>query len=445
MAGKNIIFALMKRLIIILTMCIPLIMNAQKTMSVLNRMHQVNKGEKLAEIAMQYNITEQDLLAANPDIKKKKKLKKGTYLTIPQSSTALQNEAATKRTITSHIKIGVILPFVERSERAQKMIEFYQGFLMAADSIKKEGISLDIYTYSSGTTEADIMAVLVKPEIPKLDILFGPVDEQQLPTTIHFCKENNTRLVLPFINGQSTSSNPHLYIACPNNNVTTTDAAALVTRAYPNKNFVILKSNSQNTKGILFTQTLSDMLSKNGNNVHVLNINSDDFSYESAMSQFKDNVIVPDNPSLKTLNTLILKLNSFRQKHSNYNISLLGYPEWQTYTNKLLNSFFMYDTYVYSPYYYNTLAANTKYFEKAFAKNFGKEIAINYPRYAMMGFDLAFYFLHDILTNKSPNGNQQVPYQNMYNFVQDAENSGYSNRFIQLIHYTKTKQIELIR
>jgi hypothetical protein len=437
----------MKRLIIILLMCIPLIADAQNTMSVLNRLHQVNKGETLYGIAQQYNITEQDLLLANPEIKKKKKLKKGIYLTIPQSKAATQGkdamaEAASKRK-PSVLKVGVILPFVEKSERAKKMIEFYRGFLMAADSAKREGRNLEIYAYSSGSTEADIMEVLGKPEIAQLDILFGPVDEQQLPATITICKNNNTRLVLPFVNGQSTTGNPHLYIACPNNAVAITEATGLVTRAHGNKNFIILKSNTDNNKGALFTQTLSDMLSKNGNIVRVLNINGDDSSYEAAMNQFKDNIIVPDNTSIKTLNILISKLDTFRQKHPNYNISLLGYPEWQTYTDKLLNSFFTFDTYIYSPYYYNALASNTKYFEQAYTRNFGKLMAINYPRYAMMGFDLAIYFMHEMLTS-DPIG-QQAPYQNMYKFVQDTENSGYSNRFIQLIHYTKTKQIELIR
>ena len=114
----------MKRLIIILLMCIPLIADAQNTMSVLNRLHQVNKGETLYGIAQQYNITEQDLLLANPEIKKKKKLKKGIYLTIPQSKAATQGkdamaEAASKRK-PSVLKVGVILPFVEKSERAKK-------------------------------------------------------------------------------------------------------------------------------------------------------------------------------------------------------------------------------------------------------------------------------------------------------------------------------------
>jgi murein DD-endopeptidase MepM/ murein hydrolase activator NlpD len=440
----------MKRLIITLLMCIPFILDAQNTMLELNRLHQVIKGETLYGIAKQFNITEQELRAANPNIPENGKIKKGEYLTIPKPKTTLTTTETvipevTKKTASTSIKVGVILPFEEKSERAKKMIEFYQGFLMAADSLKKEGISLDIYTFNCGTLEAEVMEILGKPEMATLDILFGPVDEQQLPATINFCKLRDIKLVLPFNNEQSTISNPNLYIACPSNTVTIAEAATLVTRAHPNKNFIILKSNNENSKGSLFTKTLANLLSKQGNAVRVLNIDGDDATYKSAFSQSKDNIIVPDNTSIKTLNILISNLDTFKQKHPEYNISLLGYPEWQTYTNTLLNSFFNFDTYLYSSYYYNALATNTKSFEQAFTRNFGKPMAINYPRYAMMGFDLAYYFIHEIHANGSAIISQHIPYQNMYKFVQDADNSGCSNRFMQLIHYTKTKQIELIR
>jgi murein DD-endopeptidase MepM/ murein hydrolase activator NlpD len=425
----------------------PSILGAQNTISVLNSMHQVKKGETLLSIAKQYNVTEQDLLLMNPEIKKKGKLKKGTYVTIPsvrteQTEVAVLDEKKVKE--ISNIKIGVILPFEEKTERAKKMVEFYQGFLMAADSVKKEGISLDIYAYSCGNKESELMQVLMKPEVATLDIIFGPVDEQQIPAAVNFCKINKIKLVLPFTNTQSIFDNPHLYIASPNYTVGTIEAAELATRAFSNKNFVILKSNNDTVKGNLFTKTLTEMLGKQGNNVRVLNIDGDDMSYESAMNQYKDNIIVPDNTSIKTLNILISKLDTFKQKHSNYNISLLGYPEWQTYTNTLLNSFFANDTYIYSSYYYNALAANTKSFEQAFTNNFKKPMSVNYPRYAMMGFDLAYYFVHDIWTNNLKSINHE-PYQNMYKFVQEADNGGFCNRFIQLIHYTKTRQIELIK
>ena len=439
----------MKQLVITIMLCIPFISNAQNTLSALNRLHQVSKGENIMVIAKQYNVTEQAIRLANPEIKKNGKLKKGTYLIIPRTEETSQSETSTisvtKKEVPTNIKVGIILPFEEKTDRAKKMVEFYQGFLMAADSIKREGLNIDIYTYNSGTKEAEVMEILGKPEISTLDYLFGPVDEQQLPATISFCKQYNIKLVLPFTNGQSTSGNPQLYIACPNNAVTISEAASLVSKAYCDKNFIIFKSNNTNSKGNLFTQTLSDMLSRQGNTVRYLNKESDDLTYESVMNPIKDNVIVLDDPGIKSLNILVSKLDSFRQNHLNYNISLLGYPEWQTYTNTMLNNFFKFDTYTYSTYYYNALATNTKAFEHAFTKNFGKPMAVNFPRYAMMGFDLAYYFIHEFMEDGKVTGNQHIPYQNMYKFVKDTEDGGYSNRFVQLIHYTRNKQIELIR
>ena len=409
----------MKRLIITILICIPYILHAQDAMLVLNRLHQVSKGETLLEIAKQYNVTEQELLSSNPEVKKKGKLKKGTYLMIPKATPQEQPEIVSMETkkepTSSNIKIGLILPFEEKTERAKKMVEFYQGFLMAADSVRKEGGDMDIFAYNSGLNESEIMDVLMKPEMATLDVLFGPVDEQQLPAAINFCKENKIRLVLPFTNGQSLAGNPHLYMASPSYDINSAEAVTLATRVLWDKNFIILKSNSANTKGSFFTQTLSETLKKQGKDVRVLNIDGDDLAYESAMNQFKDNVIVPDNVSIKTLNILLSQLDT------------------------------SYDTYIYSSYYYNALAPNTKSFEQAFTNNFSKVMMVCYPRYAMMGFDLAYYFLHEIRTNGATTTNRHEPYQNMYRFVKEGDNDGFCNRFIQLIHYKKNKQIELIK
>lgn len=446
---KSIIFAVMKRLIITILLCIPFILDAQNTMLELNRLHQVVKGETLYGIAKKYNITEEELRAANPDIPENGKVKKGKYLTIPKPASTTQAESVipqvTEKQTPSVLKIGVVLPFEEKSEKGKKMVEFYQGFLMAADSAKKEGLSLEIYAYSSGNTEAELMEVLMKPELSTLDMFFGPVDEQQIPAAINFCQLNNIKLVLPFTNDQALTERPMVYMASPSYTVCTTEAAEMVSKAYANKNFIIFKTNSPNNKGQYFTQELTVKMARQGNNVRVLNIDGDDFAYEAAMNQFKDNVIVPDNPSIKSLNILISKLDTFRQEHSNYNITLLGYPEWQTYTNTLLNSFFTFDTYIYSSYYYNALAPSTKAFEQAFTRNFNTAMAINYPRYAMMGFDLGYYFMHDIQAKETATLKEHEPYQNMFRFVQETDNSGFCNRFVQLIHFTKNNQIELIR
>lgn len=43
-----------------------------------------------------------------------------------------------------------MLPFTSTSQDEQsRMVEFYEGFLMAIDSLKHQGVSADIYTYDT--------------------------------------------------------------------------------------------------------------------------------------------------------------------------------------------------------------------------------------------------------------------------------------------------------
>ena len=65
----------MKRIILILTLVLPIALNGQDVKSILDRMHQVKKGETLEQIASTYNVSVEELLEANPDIKKRNKLK----------------------------------------------------------------------------------------------------------------------------------------------------------------------------------------------------------------------------------------------------------------------------------------------------------------------------------------------------------------------------------
>lgn len=62
-----------------------------------------------------------------------------------------ENTRSSKR--INVIKAAVVLPFLpdgaSKSESA-KMVEYYEGFLMAVDSLKRTGTSIDLYTYSTG-------------------------------------------------------------------------------------------------------------------------------------------------------------------------------------------------------------------------------------------------------------------------------------------------------
>lgn len=130
-------------------------------------MHKVKRKETVFSISREYGISEAELIAANPELKGENKIKKGTFLCIPYpkaqtvQSTQLQatptdselfreNRKETERFNT--IKAAVILPFLDGVSKSEssRMVEYYEGLLMAVDSLKHTGTSIDLYTYNSG-------------------------------------------------------------------------------------------------------------------------------------------------------------------------------------------------------------------------------------------------------------------------------------------------------
>ena len=131
-------------------------------------MHKVQRKETIFSISREYGITQEELIAANPELKNGK-LKRGTFLFIPYPKSEQKKEETAKapahtpsneelfsqsiqppKSIQT-VKTAVLLPFTDSSNRDEqlRMVEYYEGFLIAADSLKRQGISLDIYAYDT--------------------------------------------------------------------------------------------------------------------------------------------------------------------------------------------------------------------------------------------------------------------------------------------------------
>lgn len=70
-----------------------------------------------------------------------------------------------------------MLPFTAsgsiKPEEQTRMVEYYEGFLIAVDSLKRQGVSVDLYTYDTKGSTNVISSILNKPEMKNMDIIFG--------------------------------------------------------------------------------------------------------------------------------------------------------------------------------------------------------------------------------------------------------------------------------
>lgn len=426
----------------------PMLSLGQNVLSALENMHSISKGETWESIAADYGISVSELQTANPDMKNKK-LKKGKLLIIPKKTQVVPAAEVSEESLPvirssfPNLKVGILLPFGDK-----KMLEFYRGFLMSADSVRQSGTNLDIYAWDCGSTIAQIEPLL--PRLSELDVIFGPASPVQVPAVAEVCRERGIRLVLPFLSGQAMQDYPLVYDATAPAALVHDVAADYLVRHYAERNFVIVHTGNGDNHGHSLTETLSQNLTRQTKAPRVLELEGDDVAYESAFDQFRDNMIVLDDSSIRSLNIITARLKEFHQKHPNYRFSLIGYPEWQDETDRLLADFFAFDTYIISPSYYNVLDDRTRHFQHTYEKIFRTPIIQSNPRFAAFGFDLGYFFLKGISclgdTFEQMQGNlHQEPYQNWFQFKRNVSGMSFSNHFVQLIHFTPENKIELIR
>ena len=435
-------------------------------------MHRVERKETVYSICKQYGITEEELLAANPEIKNKK-LKKGKFLCIPYpketatTATPIQPQTNVDATLTdaqlfdknkkknekiSTIKAAVVLPFntdgTGTRDEQVRMVEYYEGFLMAMDSLKKQGISIDLYTYDSGKTVSSVNKILNKAEMKNMDIIFGPAHPEQVKPMAEFAQKHNSRLVIPFSSkGDDVFGNPAVYQINTPQSYLYSEVYEHYLRKFPNAHVIFLDAATGHTDKDDFVKGLKEELKNRQITFKELRgeyINPE--GMKLAVDSLRENVIIPTSGKNVVLTKILPQLIVTSREHPNYDMKLFGYPEWQTYTDDHLASFFELNTYFYSSFYTNNLFPAAIQFTNAYRKWFSKDMANTFPKYGMLGFDTAYFFLKG-LNDYGSNFEDQVkqmqvtPIQTGFKFDRVNNWGGFINRKVFFENFTKNYEL----
>ena len=434
-------------------------------------MHKIKRKETVYSISRMYNITEEELIAANPEIKNKS-LKRGKFLCIPYPKETAQQKPVTPEenmdaNLTdaqlfdknkkeskkiSTIKAAIVLPFgtdgTAKREEQVRMVEYYEGFLMALDSLKERGVSVDLYTYDSGNTQASVKQILNKPEMAGMDIIFGPAHTDQVKPMSDFAQKNNIRLVIPFTSkSDEVFNNPSVYQINTPQSYLYSEVYEHFLRKFSGANIIFLDAATGDEDKAEFIKGMKDELQSKQMTFKELKgemINPD--GLKLVVDSLRENVVIPTSGKNIALIKILPQLVVTTREHPNYNMKLFGYPEWQTYTNDHQASFYEMDTYFYSSFYTNNLFPAAIQFTQAFRKWYSKDMANTYPKYGMLGFDTAFFFLqglHRYGSNMEDNMNQMqiTPIQTGFKFDRVNNWGGFINRKVFFVHFTKNYEL----
>lgn len=337
------------------------------------------------------------------------------------------------------IRIGVMLPFKTSSAVSPQAVDYYRGLLLAVDSLRKTGTNFRIYTYN--TAETAMSTILRDSIIPHLNIIFGPDDALQFKQLNDFVAQNQTKLVNAFCPTSSTvNTNPNVFVLYPSASVMAEDATQLCASTFDKPNLVVVDTRKM-------AQPIVGKLKENVKKTRFLQLGFSQDELKSRLSKNKINIVLPSSNDMESAQAVIDQLEIFLKVNPQYQVKLLGYPDWLPSVEALENKLHVVDTYIFSPYFDNNASARNQTFRRSYQQAFHKSMLKSSPRMACYGFDSGYFLLKGLAKYGRLFGEQPVysaPLQNGFLFRRTGNSAGLVNHKMQFIHYRRDGGVELI-
>ena len=191
--------------------------------------HVVQHGETIYSLSRRYGITEAEFAKLN-DVSQG--LKAGAIIRLPKAKSAEQEEVTevintpAQATMNSEItfqklddsqdlNIALMLPMNINSKPNASYVEFYQGFLLGLDEIKKSGKgNTKLTVYNTAHDQLKVQQIVSSTMFEGTNLIIGPVYEDELNPVLQYAHKNNVPVVSPLAN-ISAVQRPALYQLSP--------------------------------------------------------------------------------------------------------------------------------------------------------------------------------------------------------------------------------------
>jgi LysM repeat protein/ABC-type branched-subunit amino acid transport system substrate-binding protein len=431
-------------------------------------LHTVLAKETLYGISLKYGVSISELKASNPGLEKG--IHPGMVIKINSKNTDSKTKTAeteVKDTLKSknhqinktaiecpiqeerlqknEINIALLLPlFIGKSEelnpKAKIGLDFYSGAKLALDSLKKEGLNAEIFIYDTRNDSATISEIINKPAFKFMDLIIGPLYTSGFKQVADFAKQNKICILSPFSHADAIlKKNPHVLKFTSDNKSMLEKTVKFYSQEKKNAAFTLVYNKNEPDR------IVADSLKSLFNSKPETTFKSIEFTsvvdLSNQLSEAQENIIIfPSTVQIQVID-FTSRLNNLK---TGKKITLIGLNEWNAYENidfDDLNSL----NFVYASQMHNNFE-ETK--NTIFRTKFKLEYKADPSQYAFQGFDVTYFAAKQLkLYGKSFNFCLKeiktfCGFNSCYKFVQQKEEDGFENNYvniIQLVDFKPTK------
>ncbi len=424
--------------------------------------HLVEPKETVYSLSKKYNVSIDSLLEVNnglvgglrvgetikiPILKKLRPL----MSTKDSVYSALQNFDSTN--IKQTYNVALMLPFdLDRNASVANSshnfgsgaysIEFYEGVLIALDSLKKQGMNIKLMVYDTQNDSSVTAQILKKPEFTSTDLIIGPLFYKNFVKAADYAKKNGINIVSPVKQSNKILlGNPYVSKVATSSPLLVKELANYSYKYWKRSNLILLNHQGEDDDSYIqtFIKTYKEItLASKDSTMHAVptELIYGDKSWtnlKNNLSEVKNNIIYIPSENQAFITTL---LNALYGLSSDYQITLIFNDNIRDYDNIELSYLQKLNVHVLTSEYINNESEAVKNFKKTFHTKYNHLPS----KFSYLGYDVAYYYLNlldqfGVNYNAMFLGYKQDMLMLNFDFFKTGIESGFENHSVFLLKY----------
>ncbi len=342
----------------------------------------------------------------------------------------------------------------EKIPQSVNFLEFFQGSLLAIDSMRQAGMKLDVHYFDTRRSLSRMRTILANEELEDFDLFMGPFYPFNLELVSAFAYKHRIPVVTPFYDDLNLiRSNPYLFQLSPSLECGYREAAKLVASKHMyNIVYVRHEDSLDFEKHEYFKQLIFDGFDDYHPSDPVVfkevvqELNRTDELIQSLSPDKKNLVIIPTSDQALA-STVVSSLYFQLDK---YDIEVLGSPYWTEFSTIDIRQFHKLKLMFYNSFWVNYHDPRVEEFMTKYRNHYYNEPTINTRKgmnYGILGYDMSLYFLNALKINGrrfilSLDQYQPGLVQGPYAFSRISRGGGYENSHISFYRFLPDMSIQ---
>ncbi|MBL4623879.1 MAG: LysM peptidoglycan-binding domain-containing protein [Flavobacteriales bacterium] len=327
--------------------------------------HVVDSGETLYSLSRFYEVSADSIMKLNGGLPKGLQL--GMTLIIPKikpsdvimitevmagSDTIVLNDSIAMKNM---YHVALILPMYLDTNQAMDetrreydkdeifpkskiALRFYQGALLAVDSMRKQGISVKLYVFDTANDTDVVKGILNRPEMKEMNLIIGPLYRNNFMLVSEFAKKNRISIVSPVPqSNRILLGNPYVSKVSASRMIQIERMAEFVIEHHANDKVFVFHNNEERNKK--FVDYFHKVASRGLDSLENAPMDSIQEIYFAKINASKikvlldtgtNNVIVIPSNNQAFVSEFLTQLNQLAE---DYRITVYGMDRWKNFQN----------------------------------------------------------------------------------------------------------------